>query len=170
MASSNKEDTSDSYRHSGSARTSSTEEVSSPEVFSASDSGSAAELGAEVSPSPPPPSSDVQPPPGYVRGLSDAFTEHVNAHIRYYRLVPWLVGSVGVALLLRCLPGPLQRLRQVADIPRQLVAENRKLTGVVAETGWNTVGVWHVPIWRWVFKWGTRPPSECLPKNASFHV
>lgn len=100
----------------------------------------------------------VTPVPHHISGHLDVLTEHVNAHIWYYSKLPWVLGSMGVLLLLRY--APLRQFRQVSHIPKELVAANSKLSGVVATTGWNAVGVWHVPTWRWVLRWGTRPPSE----------
>lgn len=98
--------------------------------------------------------------PHHVTGLTDVVTIHINEYLRYYRVVPWVLGSVGVVLLLRFSRAPVMRFRQVADFPVEFVAENRKLSGVVVTTGWNTIGVWHVPTWRWVLRWGTHPHSE----------
>lgn len=105
-----------------------------------------------------------EPAPHHVTGQLDIFTEHVNAHIRYYRMLPWLVGSMGVVLFLRFTHIPLRRFRQVSDIPGEFYVMGKgRLSGVVMATGWNTIGVWHVPTWRWVLRWRTRPPSEwCL--------
>jgi hypothetical protein len=98
----------------------------------------------------------------HMMGLSDALTIHINEYIRYYRMVPWVLGSVGVVVFLRYSRTPIARLRQVSDIPVEFVADNRTISGVVKETGWNTVGVWHVPAWRWLLRWKTRPPGELM--------
>ncbi len=93
-------------------------------------------------------------------GWLDVGTEHINRHLRAYRTASWVVGSVGVVLLLRFSRVPLKRFRQVSDIPADYVLANRKLSGVVAATKWNTIGVWHVPGWRWLVRYETKPPSE----------
>lgn len=105
-------------------------------------------------------------PTDHVTGWTDVLTVHINEYLRYYRMVPWVLGSVGVVLFLRYSRTPIARFRQVADIPVEFVVDNRKVSGVVKATGWNTLGVWHVPAWRWALRWGTRPPSECC-KNSS---
>ena len=101
-------------------------------------------------------------PPHHVTGLLDTLTEHINAHLRYYRMLPWALGSLGVVLLLRYSGVPLKQLYQVTDIPTKLITENRKIYGVVKATSWNTLGVWHVPIWRSVLRWGTHPPGKFI--------
>lgn len=95
-----------------------------------------------------------------VTGWSDSLTVHINEYIRYYRMVPWVLGSVGVVVFLRYSRTPIARFRQVVDVPLEFVADNRKISGVVTATGWNTIGVWHVPAWRWMLRWRTRPPGE----------
>ena len=98
--------------------------------------------------------------PPFVSGRLDALTVHINEYLRYYRMVPWVLGAVFMAVILRRSRVHVRRFRQVADLPDELVRENRRLSGVTVATGWNTVGVWHVPSWRWVFRWGIRPPSK----------
>lgn len=96
----------------------------------------------------------------HVTGWTDSLTVHINEYIRYYRMVPWVLGSVGVVVFLRYSRTPIVRFRQVADIPLEFVVDNRKISGFVTTTGWNSVGVWHVPAWRWLLRWRTRPPGE----------
>lgn len=97
----------------------------------------------------------------YVTGWTDVLTVHINEYIRYYRMVPWVLGSVGLVMFLRYSRTPIARFRQVSDIPHDFVLDNRKISGVVKATGWNTVGVWHIPAWRWLLRWWTHPPGEC---------
>ena len=98
----------------------------------------------------------------HVTGWTDVLTVHINEYIRYYRMVPWVLGSVGVVVFLRYSRTPIARFRQVSDIPHDFVLENRKMSGVVKATGWNTVGVWHVPAWRWLLRWRTHPPGKLI--------
>ena len=71
----------------------------------------------------------------------DVVTEHVNRYLHYYRLLPWALGAVGVALFLRHTGIPLRRFRKVSDIPHDLIRNNQRLSGVVKATGWETIGV-----------------------------
>ena len=100
------------------------------------------------------------PPPHHVTGWLDVITEHINNHLRGYRMGAWVVGSVGVVLLLRFSRVPLRRFRQVSDIPVDYVLANRTISGVVAATKWNSIGVWHVPAWRRVLRYEMESPSE----------
>ena len=92
-------------------------------------------------------------------GYLDTIAQYIDAHVRYYRMIPTVAGLVGVGLFLWYSKLPLRRLRQVSDIPAELIVARRRLTGVVTATSWNTIGVWHVPMWRWAMCWGTRPPG-----------
>lgn len=96
----------------------------------------------------------------HIAGWLDVITEHVNAHLRLYRAFSWVAGSVGVVLLLRYTGVPITRLKQVSDIPKRLVSGNGSISGIVKTTSWNTIGVWHVPWWRWLVRWGIRPPGK----------
>ena len=102
---------------------------------------------------------DKVPGSSHVTGKLDVVTEHVNRYLRYYRLLPWALGAVGMALFLRHTGIPLRRFRKVSDIPHDLIRNNQRLSGVVKATGWETIGVWHVPSWKWLLL-RTRPPSE----------
>lgn len=115
-------------------------------------------------PGPPPPQIRDESVPHHVTGRLDIITEHINEYLRYYRMLPWALGAVGMILIVRSTGTPLRRFPRVSDLPSDLVRENKRISGVVMATGWNTIGVWHVPSWRRVFnKWGTHPPSEwCL--------
>ena len=95
------------------------------------------------------------------KGLLDAATEYINDHIKAFHRLPWIIGGVGVVLLIRFYPHmAFRRYRRPSDIPRQLLENNARLTGVVAMTGWDSVGVWHVPMWRRVLRWQHQPSGE----------
>ena len=96
----------------------------------------------------------------HVTGQLDILTEFINDHIRVYRMIPWIVGSVGIALFLRYSHIPLRRFRQVSDIPADFITKNRCISGVVKGANWNTVEVWHIPMWRWALRWGTQLPGQ----------
>ena len=92
------------------------------------------------------------------KGILDHATEFINDHIRAFRQLPWIIGGVGVVLLVRFYPRlTFRRYRQPSDIPQQLIENNVKLMGIVAMTGWNSVGVWHVPLWRRVLRLKDQP-------------
>ena len=107
----------------------------------------------------------AEPPPHHVTGWLDVVTVHVNDHLRFYRTVSWVVGSVGVVLLLKFTRAPVKQFRQVSSIPSEYVINNTMISGVVAATKWNTIGVWHVPAWRRVVQYQIQPPSECILVN-----
>ena len=87
------------------------------------------------------------------KGLIDETTEFINDHIRIFRLLPWVIGGVGVGLLVRFYPRMVfRRYQRPSDVHRQLIENNVRLTGIVAMTGWNSLGVWHVPQWRHVLR------------------
>ena len=109
------------------------------------------------------------------KGVLDVATEYINDNIKTFRRLPWIIGGVGVVLLIRFYPRmAFRRYRRPSDIPRQLFENNAWLTGVVAMTGWDSVGVWHVPLWRRVLRWQHQPTGKCynfyslLSKNWSF--
>ena len=109
------------------------------------------------------------------KGVLDVATEYINDNIKTFRRLPWIIGGVGVVLLIRFYPRmAFRRYRRPSDIPRQLFENNAWLTGVVAMTGWDSVGVWHVPLWRRVLRWRHQPTGKCynfyslLSKNWSF--
>lgn len=92
------------------------------------------------------------------KGLLDIATEYINDNIKTFRRLPWIIGGVGVVLLIRFYPRmAFRRYRHPSDIPRQLFENNARLTGVVAMTGWDSIGVWHVPMWRHVLRWRHQP-------------
>ena len=96
------------------------------------------------------------------KGVLDVATEYINANIKAFRRLPWIIGGVGVVLLIRFYPRmAFRRYRRPSDIPRQLFENNARLTGVVAMTGWDSVGVWHVPLWRRVLRWRHQPTGKC---------
>lgn len=101
----------------------------------------------------------------HITGRLDTLTEFINLHIRCYRLIPYVTGAVGVVFLLCYFRVPIRRIRQVSDIPQELITGNRKLSGVVKVTGHDSLGVWHVPTWKWMLSFGTHPPKECLSKD-----
>ena len=95
------------------------------------------------------------------KGLLDVTTEYINDNIKAFRQLPWLIGGVGVVLLVRFYPHLVfRRYRCPSDIPRQLFENNAQLMGVVAMTGWDSVGVWHVPLWRRVLRWRHQPSGK----------
>ena len=101
------------------------------------------------------------------KGVLDVATEYINANIKTFRRLPWIIGGVGVVLLIRFYPRmAFRRYRRPSDIPRQLFENNARLTGVVAMTGWDSVGVWHVPLWRRVFRWRHQPTGRCCISSA----
>lgn len=87
-------------------------------------------------------------------------TEFINAHLRLFRMIPWAIAGVGVALIIRYSRLPVRRLRQVSAIPESLIRNNEQLAGIVMSADWNRIGVWHVPPWRRLLRWRYRPPSE----------
>lgn len=98
------------------------------------------------------------PTPEHHKGLLDNATEFINDNLKTFRQLPWIIGGVGVVLLIRFYPRMvLRRYCRPSDIPRQLFENNARLTGVVAVTGWDSVGVWHVPLWRRVLRWRHQP-------------
>lgn len=101
----------------------------------------------------------------HITGRLDTLTEYIDHHVRYYRLIPYFAGAVSVVFLLRYFRVPLRRLRRVSDIPRELIISNRTLSGVVKATSHDSLGVWHVPIWKSLLRLGTHPPRECLSKD-----
>ena len=113
-------------------------------------------------------SSDISEPPvsesrvlqgsDHKKGLIDETTEFINDHIRIFRLLPWVIGGVGVGLLVRFYPRmAFRRYQRPSDVPQQLIENNVRLTGIVAMTRWNSLGVWHVPLWRRVFRMQHQP-------------
>lgn len=101
------------------------------------------------------------------KGVLDVATEYINANIKAFRRLPWIIGGVGVVLLIRFYPRmAFRRYRRPSDIPRQLFENNTRLTGVVAMTGWDSVGVWHVPLWRRVLRWRHQPTGKCCISSA----
>lgn len=97
------------------------------------------------------------------KGLLDVATEYINDNIKAFRRLPWIIGGVGVVLLIRFYPRlAFRRYHRPSDIPRQLFENNVRLTGVVAMTGWDSVGVWHVPLWRRVLRWQHQPSGKYL--------
>ena len=95
------------------------------------------------------------------KGLLDVATEYINENIKAFRRIPWVIGGVGVVLLIRYYPRlAFRRYRHSSDIPRQLFENNARLTGVVAMTGWDSMGVWHVPLWRRVLRWRHQPSGK----------
>ena len=96
------------------------------------------------------------------KGYLDVATEYINDNIKTFRRLPWIIGGVGVVLLIRFYPRmAFRRYRSPSDVPRQLLENNVRLTGVVAMTGWESVGVWHVPLWRRVLRWRHQPAGKC---------
>ena len=92
------------------------------------------------------------------KGLIDETTEFINDHIRIFRLLPWVIGGVGVGLLVRFYPRmAFRRYQRPSDVPQQLIENNVRLTGIVAMTRWNSLGVWHVPLWRRVLRMRHQP-------------
>ena len=119
------------------------------------DSASSPELSLPVAISDTPSTSEHR------KGVLDHATEFINDHIRAFRQLPWVIGGVGVVLLIRFYPRlAFRRYQRPSDIPRQLIENNVKLTGIVAMTGWNSLGVWHVPLWRRVFGLRYQPIGE----------
>jgi hypothetical protein len=97
------------------------------------------------------------------KGLLDVATEYINDNIKTFRRLPWIIGGVGAVLLVRFYPRmAFRRYRRPSDIPRQLFETNARLTGVIAATGWDSVGVWHVPLWRRVLRWRHQPTGKCI--------
>ena len=97
------------------------------------------------------------------KGLVDVATEYINENIKTFRRLPWLIGGVGVVLLIRFYPRlAFRRYHRPSDVPRQLLENNVRLTGIIAATGWDSVGVWHVPLWRRVLRWQHQPPGKEL--------
>ena len=104
------------------------------------------------------------------KGLLDEATEFINEHIRIFRQLPWVIGGVGVVLLVRFYPRmAFRRYQRTSDIPRQLIENNVKLTGIVAMTGWNSVGVWHVPLWRRVLRLRHQPIGQLSHMTTVVH-
>ena len=58
------------------------------------------------------------------------------------------------------------RFRRASDIPRRLYAQNSQLSGIVAATHWNAIGVWHVPVTRKLLRWKHHPPCESTPMSV----
>ena len=108
-----------------------------------------------------PPETTPVHPSGHRKGVLDEATEFINDHIRLFRQLPWVIGGVGLVLLVRFYPRlVLRRLKRPLDVPEQLIKDNVTLTGIAAMTGWNSVGVWHVPLWRRVLGVGHQPIGE----------
>ena len=108
-----------------------------------------------------PPETTPVHPSGYRKGVLDEATEFINDHIRLFRQLPWVIGGVGLVLLVRFYPRlVLRRYKRPSDVPEQLTKDNVTLTGIVAMTGWNSVGVWHVPLWRRVLRVDHQPIGE----------
>ena len=95
------------------------------------------------------------------KGIIDEATEFINDHIRIFRQLPWVIGGVGIILLARFYPRLVfRRYKRPSDVPEQLIENNVTLMGIVANTGWNSVGVWHVPLWRRVLRLRHQPIGE----------
>ena len=87
-------------------------------------------------------------------------TEFINDHLRLFRMIPWVIGGVGVAILIRYSRLPVRRLKRVMAVPESLIQNNEQLSGIVMSTNWNRIGVWHVPPWRRLLRWRYRPPGK----------
>lgn len=101
----------------------------------------------------------------HITGRLDNLTEFINLHVRYYRLIPSVAGTFFVIFLLRYFRVPLRRIRQVSDISQVLITGNRKLSGIVQITGHDSLGVWHVPTWKWMLSVGTYPSKKWSSKD-----
>ena len=106
---------------------------------------------------------------GYVRGKLDIITEFVDQHIRYYRLLPSIAASAGVIFVIYYFHIPVRRIRSVSLIPKTLITKNKTISGVVKAAGHDSLGVWHVPMWKWILRVGTQPPRE-YPSNELLKV
>ena len=138
-------------------------EQASTEVISAAAGSDQATGVQDSAPSGSTPAISTSPAPeasSHRKGLLDTATEYINDNIRTFRRLPWIIGGVGVVLLIRYYPRMVfRRYQRPSDVPQQLIENNATLMGIAAMTEWNSVGVWHVPLWRRVLRWRHQPPS-----------
>ena len=116
-------------------------------------------------------------------------TETINNHLRVVRLLPWVMGGVGVLLIARysrmvrpintasdilqdfCLhffPRQFAQYHRAADVPSHLLSQGATLRGV-AVGAWpdGRLDVWHAPPGRRWLRWKHKPPSTCIEGNVT---
>ena len=91
----------------------------------------------------------------------DLVSHTVDTHLRLFRLLPWLLGATGLVIFYRHSRYHVRRFSQVTDIPQSCLAAHVPLHGVVVSLEAQSVGVWHVPLWkRWIRIDHKPPPGE----------
>ena len=100
------------------------------------------------------------PPLDHRSSIMDVTSDYINTHLRLFRMLPWAVAGVGAFFIYKYSRAPLRRLCKVGEIPPSVVVDNVPLRGVVQSTGWDSIGVWHVPTWRRLFRIGHKPPGQ----------
>ena len=100
------------------------------------------------------------PQPDHRSSIMDMTSDYINTHLRLFRMLPWAVAGVGAFFIYKYSRPPLRRLCKVGEIPPSVVVDNVPLRGVVQSTGWDSIGVWHVPTWRRLFRIGHKPPGQ----------